>query len=458
MKNHSELVGGVTLATLERYRQSQNALYPIKRPKAAEHAINARSGFVNGVPMQWMTDWPLPYPLIISQANGASLTDIDGNQYADFCLGDTGAMFGHSPESIALAVQSQAQRGFTHMLPTADAAIVSELLAQTFGLPVWQIALTATDANRFALRLARTVTNRPKILVFHGCYHGTVDETFVRLKHGKAVHRPGLMGQFTDLTAMTEVVEFNDIDSLRDALEKRDVACVITEPVLTNSSMVLPDPGFHDALRSLTRETETLLLIDETHTISSGYGGYTRVFGLEPDIWVCGKAIAGGVPTAVWGMTREVASQYEQALLDKESGHSGMGTTLSANALSLTALRASLEHVMTRANYRHMETLAGTAEERLRQVIERHKMPWHVIRVGARVELIFSEKLLKNGTEAEKTHLPELEGAIHIGLLNQGVLIAPFHNMMLISPKTTLEDVDRLVNALDNVLRELSVG
>ena len=458
MKNHSELVGGVTRATLARYRQSQNSLYPIKRPKAAEHAINARSGFVNGVPMQWMTDWPLPYPLIIAQANGASLTDIDGNQYADFCLGDTGAMFGHSPEPIALAVQSQAQQGFTHMLPTADAAIVSELLAQTFGLPVWQIALTATDANRFALRLARTVTNRPKILVFHGCYHGTVDETFVRLKHGKAVHRPGLMGQFTDLTAMTEVVEFNDIDSLRDALEKRDVACVITEPVLTNSSMVLPDPGYHDALRSLTRETETLLLIDETHTISSGYGGYTRVFGLEPDIWVCGKAIAGGVPTAVWGMTREVASQYEQALLDKESGHSGMGTTLSANALSLTALRASLEHVMTRANYRHMETLAGTAEERLRQVIERHKMPWHVIRVGARVELIFSEKLLKNGTEAEKTHLPELEGAIHIRLLNQGVLIAPFHNMMLISPKTTLEDVDRLVNALDNVLRELSVG
>jgi glutamate-1-semialdehyde 2,1-aminomutase len=344
------------------------------------------------------------------------------------------------------------------MLPTADAAIISELLAQTFGLPVWQIALTATDANRFALRLARTVTNRPKILVFHGCYHGTVDETFVRLKHGKAVHRPGLMGQFTDLTAMTEVVEFNDIDNLRDALEKRDIACVITEPVLTNSSMVLPDPGYHDALRTLTRETETLLLIDETHTISSGYGGYTRVFGLEPDIWVCGKAIAGGVPTAVWGMTREVASQYEQALLDKESGHSGMGTTLSANALSLTALRASLEHVMTPANYRHMETLAGAAEERLRQVIERHKMPWHVIRVGARVELVFSEKLLKNGTEAEKTHLPELEGAIHIGLLNQGVLIAPFHNMMLISPKTTLEDVDRLVNALDNVLRELSAG
>lgn len=458
MKNHSELVGGVKHASLARYRQSQRAIYPIQRPKSAEHVKNARSGFVNGVPMQWMTDWPLPYPLIIAHAKGALLTDIDDNQYADFCLGDTGAMFGHSPEPIARAVQSQAQKGFTHMLPTADAAIVSELLAQTFGLPVWQIALTATDANRFALRLARTVTNRPKILVFHGCYHGTVDETFVRLKHGKAVHRPGLMGQFTDLTAMTEVVEFNDIDSLRDALEKRDIACVITEPVLTNSSMVLPDTGFHDVLRTLTRETETLLLIDETHTISSGYGGYTRVFGLEPDIWVCGKAIAGGVTTAVWGMTREVASQYEQALLDKESGHSGMGTTLSANALSLTALRASLEHVMTPANYRHMETLAGTAEERLRQVIERHKMPWHVIRVGARVELVFSEKLLKNGTEAEKTHLPELEGAIHIGLLNQGVLIAPFHNMMLISPKTTLEDVDRLVNALDNVLRELSVG
>lgn len=263
------------------------------------------------------------------------------------------------------------------------------------------------------------------------------------------------MGQFTDLTAMTEVVEFNDVESLRDALEKLDIACVITEPVLTNSSMVLPDPGFHDALRTLTRQTGTLLLIDETHTISSGYGGYSRIFGLEPDLWVCGKAIAGGVPTAVWGMTREVASKYEQALFEKESGHSGMGTTLSANALSLTALRASLEYVMTPANYRHMETLAGTAEERLRQVIERHKMPWHVIRVGARIELIFSEKLLKNGTEAEKSHHPELEGAIHIGLLNQGVLIAPFHNMMLISPDTTSEDVDHLVTALDKVLAEI---
>lgn len=455
MENRLEIVKGVKRTSLERYRQSQNAIYPIKRPKAAERAIDARSGFVNGVPMQWMTDWPLPYPLIIAQAKGTSLTDIDGNQYADFCLGDTGAMFGHSPEPIARAVKRQAEQGFTHMLPTADAAIVGTLLAKTFGLPVWQIALTATDANRFALRLARTITNRPKILVFHGCYHGTVDETFVRLKHGERVHRPGLMGQFTDLTAMTEVVEFNDVESLRDALEKLDIACVITEPVLTNSSMVLPDPGFHDALRTLTRQTGTLLLIDETHTISSGYGGYSRIFGLEPDLWVCGKAIAGGVPTAVWGMTREVASKYEQALFEKESGHSGMGTTLSANALSLTALRASLEYVMTPANYRHMETLAGTAEERLRQVIERHKMPWHVIRVGARIELIFSEKLLKNGTEAEKSHHPELEGAIHIGLLNQGVLIAPFHNMMLISPDTTSEDVDHLVTALDKVLAEI---
>jgi len=441
----SEMLGGVRLDRLRAFRAEQERVYAASRPNSARLAEQARCGWVNGVPMQWMTDWPLPYPLFIERGEGSRLTDVDGHHYADFCLGDTGAMFGHASPPVVAAATAQAARGFTHMLPTEDAAVVGGLLRETFGLPVWQVALSATDANRFALRVARAVTGRPRILVFNGCYHGTVDECMVELHDGRARTRPGLLGEFRDLTAGTAVVEFNDLPALEAALAAGDIACVITEPVLTNSSMVLPDPGFHAELRRLTRETGTLLLIDETHTISSGYGGYTRVHGLEPDLWVCGKAIAGGVPTAVWGMTDAVARGYETALNTKPPGHSGIGTTLAANAMSIAALRANLEKVMTPANHAAMEARAERLAASLAEAIA--GLPWHVARVGARIEFIFVAEPLCNGTEAKAAHLVELEQAVHLGLLNHGVLIAPFHNMMLVSPTTTDEDAEQLVTA-----------
>jgi glutamate-1-semialdehyde 2,1-aminomutase len=430
---------------LRAYRGDQELMYRASRPVSARLARDARDGWVNGVPMQWMTDWPLPYPLFIESGAGSRLTDVDGHDYADFCLGDTGAMFGHASPPVVAAASAQAARGFTHMLPTQDAAVVGGLLRAAFGLPVWQVALSATDANRFALRVARAVTGRPRILVFNGCYHGTVDECMVELHDGAARTRPGLLGEYRDLTAGTAVVEFNDLPALEAALAAGDIACVITEPVLTNSSMVLPDPGFHAALRRLTRAAGTLLLIDETHTISSGYGGYTLGHGLDPDLWVCGKAIAGGVPTAVWGMTDAVARGYEAALGAKPPGHSGIGTTLAANALSMAALRANLEQVMTPANYAAMEARAERLADGMAEAIA--GLPWHVARVGARIEFIFAAKPLRNGTEAKAAHLVELEQAVHIGLLNQGVLIAPFHNMMLVSPATSDDDIAQLVAA-----------
>ena len=447
-------LGGVELARLRAFRAVEEKLYRTARPRSAALAAKARDGWVNGVPMQWMTDWPLPYPLFIDRGEGSQLTDVDGHDYVDFCLGDTGAMFGHASPPVVSAASAQAARGFTHMLPTEDAAVVGQLLRETFGLPVWQVALSATDANRFALRVARAVTGRPKILVFNGCYHGTVDECMVELDDGRPRTRPGLLGEFRDLTAATAVVEFNDLPALEAALGTGDIACVITEPVLTNSSMVLPDPAFHAELRRLTRATGTLLLIDETHTISSGYGGYTRVHGLEPDLWVCGKAIAGGVPTAVWGMTDAVARGYEAALNDKPPGHSGIGTTLAANAMSLAALRANLEQVMTPANHAAMEARAATLADGLTAAID--GFPWQVARVGARIEFIFAARPLRNGTEARATHLVELEQALHLGLLNQGVLIAPFHNMMLVSPATNDDDVGRLVSATTNIIGRLT--
>ena len=449
-------LGGVELAPLRAFRTAEEEVYRALRPRSASLAAKARDGWVNGVPMQWMTDWPLPFPLFIDRGVGSRLTDVDGHDYADFCLGDTGAMFGHASPSVVAAATTQASRGFTHMLPTEDAAVVGQLLRETFGLPVWQVALSATDANRFALRVARAVTGRPKILVFNGCYHGTVDECMVELVDGQPRTRAGLLGEYRDLTIGAAVIEFNDFAALETALAAGDIACVIAEPVMTNSSMVLPDPGFHDALRRLTRDAGTLLLIDETHTISSGYGGYTRIHGLEPDLWVCGKAIAGGVPTAVWGMTEAVSRGYEIALRDKPTGHSGIGTTLAANAMSMAALRANLTEVMTSASYAAMEKRAARACEGLTAAVNDSGLPWHVARVGVRIEFIFSARPLRNGSEAKAAHLTELEQAVHLGLLNQGVLIAPFHNMMLVSPATGDSEADSLIAATRTVLSALA--
>jgi len=450
--------GGIPLQRIARLFEAESAQYVARHPRSLQAAGHGIAGFYEGVPMHWMRDWSMPFPFLVESASGSTLRDVDGNEYADFCLGDTGSMFGHSPPPVTEAIRRQAERGLTYMLPTEDALAVGRLLAERFGLPHWQIATTATDANRFALRVARAVTGRPRILVFNGCYHGTVDETFVRLVDGRAANRPGLLGQATDLARLARVVEFNDLAALRDALSHGDVACVITEPVMTNSCMVLPEEGFHAGVRRLTREAGALLLIDETHTISTGPGGYTRAHGLEPDLFVVGKPIAGGVPASAWGFTDDVASRLTLARSQLPPGHSGMGTTLSANALSLAAMRATLEHVMTPEAYRHMETLAERLCAGLTAAVGRLGLPWHVVRVGARVEFICAPGPLRNGSEAEAAHAPALERAIHLGLLNRGCLIAPFHNMMLVSPATSAAQVEELCQAFESVVSSLAMA
>jgi len=450
--------GGIPLQRIARLFEAESAQYVARHPRSLQAAGHGIAGFYEGVPMHWMRDWSMPFPFLVESASGSTLRDVDGNEYADFCLGDTGSMFGHSPPPVTEAIRRQAERGLTYMLPTEDALAVGRLLAERFGLPHWQIATTATDANRFALRVARAVTGRPRILVFNGCYHGTVDETFVRLVDGRAANRPGLLGQAADLTRLARVVEFNDLAALRDALSHGDVACVITEPVMTNSCMVLPEEGFHAGVRRLTREAGALLLIDETHTISTGPGGYTRAHGLEPDLFVVGKPIAGGVPASAWGFTDDVASRLTLARSQLPPGHSGMGTTLSANALSLAAMRATLEHVMTPEAYRHMETLAERLCAGLTAAVGRLGLPWHVVRVGARVEFICAPGPLRNGSEADAAHAPALERAIHLGLLNRGCLIAPFHNMMLVSPATSAAQVEELCQAFESVVSSLAMA
>jgi glutamate-1-semialdehyde 2,1-aminomutase len=448
--------GGIPLPRIDTLFAAEQATYVARHPRSWQRVGHGIAGFYDGVPMHWMKDWSMPYPFLVESAHGSVLRDIDGNEYADFCLGDTGSMFGHSPAPVAEAVARQASKGLTYMLPSEDAIEVGRLLTERFGLPHWQVATTATDANRFALRVARAVTGRPKILVFNGCYHGTVDETFVRLIDGRAVNRPGLLGQVTDLTDLARVVEFNDLPALEQALAHGDVACVIAEPVMTNSCMVLPEAGFHRELRRLTRAAGALLLIDETHTISTGPGGYTRAHGLEPDLFVLGKPVAGGVPASVWGFTDDVARRLDAVRAATTPGHSGMGTTLSANALALAAMRATLEHVMTTEAYEQMNALAGRLASGLSAVIEQRRLPWHVVRVGARVEFICAPGPLRNGTQAEAAHAPALERAVHLALLNRGSLIAPFHNMMLTCPATTTAQVDGLCATFAEVALSLT--
>lgn len=428
---------------------AEAARFVAEHPRSVAMAKAAAGVWRGGAPMHWMNDWASPSPIFAAQGVGAQITDVDGKLYDDFCLGDTPSMFGHGDASVAAAVADQIKRGAGFMLPTASAVIVGKLLAERFGLPLWQTATTASDANRAAIRWARAVTGRPVVVVFDGCYHGMVDDAFVVLKDGAATMKPGLLGQVQDLTATTRVVPFNDLAALEAALAPGDVAAVLAEPVMTNCGMILPEPGFHDALRKLTRDAGALLVIDETHTISTGPGGYTRACGLEPDVFVLGKAVAGGVPAAVWGVTAELSARMDEAQRRIGPGQSGIGTTLSGNALAMAAIRAMLSEVMTDAAYARMLAGAERLVAGLKGVIAARGFPWSVVHVGARVELVFADPPLKNAAEMRKVLDHDAVDALHLWLINRGVLIAPFHNMMLVSPVTEDAAIDRLVAAVD---------
>jgi glutamate-1-semialdehyde 2,1-aminomutase len=403
-----------------------------------------------------MLDWPSPFPIVAASANGATLTSIDGQVFHDFCLGDTASMFGHSPPVLAKALAEQAGRGLSYMLPTAQGAELGDMLAEMFGLPHWQVTTTASEANRAVIRWCRGLTKRNKILIFNGCYHGAVDDVFVDLRDGIAVNRPSLIGQVQDLLPTTVAIEFNDVEALEAALRTGEIACVLAEPVMTNIGMVRDAPGYLQTLRRLCSETGTLLVFDETHTISSGYGGHSNTHGPIPDIMVIGKSIGGGVPCAVYGFTAEVAARMEALNYSRPSGHSGIGTTLSANALAIAAMHAMLGQVITRDAYTHMLAMAERLVEGLNAIIARHSLDWHVSHVGGRVEFVCSARPPRNGSEARAAMDHELESAIHLTLTNRGILLAPFHNMMLLSPVTQPAQVDRLIAALENAVAELT--
>jgi len=440
-------------ALMEREERSFVATHP----RSAALYERAQKSLLGGVPMNWMKKWAGKFPVFVAEAHGAHFKDVDGHDYIDFCLGDTGAMTGHSPEAAVETIARQAARGITLMLPTEDALWVGEELARRFGLPYWQFTLTATDANRFAIRIAREITGRPKILVYNYCYHGTVDETYISLgADGGTGPRRGNIGPPVNPNVTTRVVEFNDLAALERELAHGDVACILAEPVLTNVGIVHPEPGYWEKAAVLARKAGTLLIIDETHTICTGPGGYTRAHGLRPDIFVIGKPIASGVPAATYGCTADVAEQISKRIQLEDCDTGGIGGTLAGNALSLAAIRATLEQVLTPAAFAKMIPLAERFADGVLQAIETAKLPWHVSRLGCRAEYLFLPRAPRNGGEAAAAMDFELERFMHLYALNRGILLTPFHNMALMSPATSENDIDQHTRVFTEAVTELT--
>lgn len=433
--------------------EQEQTLFKQNHPRSFELYQRAKNSLLAGVPMHWMTRWPGGFPIFVSEAKGAAFKDVDGNDYIDLCMGDTGAMTGHAPEALKPFILEQLSKGITTMLPSENALWVAEELQRRFGLKYWQFALTATDANRFSLRLARAVTKRPKVLVYNGCYHGTVDEAYISIYNGKAQSRVGNIGPQIDPTLTSKVIEWNDVEALEQALKPGDVAAVLAEPVMTNVGIVQPEPGYHDALRQITRKYGTLLIIDETHTISAGVGGYTKAHDLEPDILTVGKPLASGIPAAAYGFTEDFAAKAQAVIQAPFADTGGIGGTLAANALSLAAMRATLEHVLTEEAYERMIPLAEVFEKDVQTIMQKYNLPWHVTRVGCRVEYLFRPNAAKNGSEAMAGQDADLDSFIHLYMMNRGILLTPFHNMALMSPQTTLEQVKRHGEVLEESIK-----
>lgn len=424
--------------------QEQVEIYVAKHPgsKAAHERANAN--LLGGVPMIWMKKWPGPFPLYVKSAKGGRFQDIDDNDFTDLCLGDTGAMTGHSPDATVKAVQLQVANGVTLMLPTEKAQQNAKLLADRFGLPIWQFTLSATDANRHLIRYARQVTGRPKIAVHDWCYHGTVDETFAVLDDsGNTIARKDNIGKPTELHNTTWSVPFNDLAATEKAFQSGEIAAFLMEPALTNIGIVLPEHGYLTGVQKLCKKYDVIWILDETHTLSAGIGGMTADLGLSPDAVVLGKTIGGGIPVGAFGLSEALANRISTALNLETIDVGGVGGTLAGNALSMAAVNATLSEVLTNENFEHMTSLATLWERDVQAVIDQYQLPWQVSRIGCRAEFSFRPVAPRTGREAADADDFELQQYLQLHAINNQVLMTPFHNMALFSPESTLEDVKR---------------
>lgn len=443
---------------LDRVYRREQGDFAARNPKSRA-AYNRADHLFGRVPMTWMNKTTAGFPLYFAGASGNRITDLDGHEYIDFALGDTGAMGGHSPRPVVDAVAKRIgeQGGITTMMPTEDAEWVAAELTRRFGMDVWSFSLTATDANRWAIRLVRALTGKSKILFHSFCYHGSVDESLIVVgPDGEGVSRPGNVGSPVSVTETSRVVEINDLEGLERQLAYGDVAAILIEPALTNIGIVLPVPGYHKAVRALASKYGALLIIDETHTFSAGPGGATKAWSLEPDVVVIGKSIGGGIPSGAYGLSASLASQLlsrsDLDLIDM----GGVGGTLAGNPLSIAAMRATLEEVLTDDAFETMIATATLFAAGVQAIIDRYDLDWSINQLGARAEYRFARPYPTTGTASAASADALLEDCLHLYLSNRGILLTPFHNMALMAPTTTSADVLAHHEVLESAIVELT--
>ncbi len=385
------------------------------RPRTMGLLERARAHMPNGVPMAWMTI-DQEVPAYIESGEGAGFADVDGHRYLDVNVSDMVMFCGYGNPEIVGAVAQRARQGTQFLLPTVEAVDVAEELARRYPVPFWQFTLSASQANVEAIRIARAATGREVALLFDGHYHGHFDEGLINLEDGQLV--PVQRGLAKATAGKVRIVQFNDVDGLRRALAPRDVAIVLTEPALTNNvHLLLPQPGWHEALRALTRETGTVLAIDETHTCVVGPGGATRTFGLEPDIVTIGKSIAGGVPLGAYGLIEPLAAEID---VKRKAGGAATGGTLFGNPLSMAAARAALTKVLTPGAYDHTASLGARLADGIEAAIRASGLPWTAQRFGPRSGHWYGPEP-KTGLQALALRDRLLTAAQRIWMANRGV-------------------------------------
>jgi glutamate-1-semialdehyde 2,1-aminomutase len=403
--------------------------------------------------MSWMHDLYAHDPLVVDTGNGGSFTDVDGATYLDFNLADMSLFCGFNPEPLTRAVAERVARGGQFLLPTEDGVWVAEALGRRFGLPKWQFTLSATTANVEAWRLARLATKRPIVLVFHGKYHGHAEEMLFAATPAGPV--PSYQGLDPAAAHRVRSVPFNDRAALETALAPGDVACVVTEPAMTNCGVILPDPDFHAALRRLTQAHGTLLLLDETHTQVCGPGGLTRRWGLEPDLIVLGKSFAGGVPLGAYGMTDALATAFEHPDPDDADAEIASGGTLFANALAMAAARAVLGEILTEDAYVRTASLGTRLADGIETVAASAGLPWRAHRLYPRSGYADGGRLPRTFAEFIHTFRRDLTDLRRVYFANRGIWEAIYSAGPCVSIAHTGEDVDRYLNVLTDFVAEL---
>lgn len=440
-------------------RRREDQRFVEERPRSRALLQQARASMPAGVPMSWMVSLYAHAPFFVREAKGAYITDVDGHRYLDMNLADTSMACGYGLEVVAEAVRSQFLRGSQYLLPTEVSIPATRALAQRYGMPRWQFTLAASSANVEAIRIARAFSGRDRVLVFDGKYHGILDETC----HvpGQGGVEPELRGLARDAGKATDIVPYNDLAAAERVLERGETACVLVEAAVTNvGGVLMPRAAFLEGLGELTRRFGAVLVLDEAHTHVCAYGGLKRAWNVGCDVLVLGKAITGGIPAGVYGLTEALADFVENALDRGSRGYVpelAIGGTLFGNPLQIAAIGATLEHVLTAA----AQARAAQLGERLASGIEtgarRRGLPWSAHRLYNRSGYHFAEKLPGTNAEARAAADPELRDLMRVYMANRGVWEAIYSASPAVSLAAAEADVDLYLSVYEACLDELTL-